>query len=465
MADSNITASALAATAAIGHINLTWAYSDPNADGLPYLKLDAIEVWAASSNNRSGASKVGEGLTFFGHTVTAGATRFYWIKARNASGNYGDWYPLSATAGVSATSGTAVPGPNSITTSQIADSAVTPTKMSVSSLSAITANIGTITAGSVSGVTFTGNSFVGGTFNGGTFVGAIFQTGSSGRRVEITATTNAIISYNSSNVQVGRLGQSSGSSTVLELNGGGLSPTASITNASFGAALSLTNSSGGDAITANQTSSFGAGFAVSGISSNSSAVAGQFIHNSTSSHAIRGKNFGTSGGSGLLGVGQIGGGYGVYSEIGGYGPFTGAHDALIRKDDPAGIGYLVADVRLLGHSSISDTIFEVESSASEGQRGVVGVISNRIHLLPTTFFASGLDASSYVETHDRVTINALGEGMIFVIGAVERGDLLVASSTPGKAIKQADDVVRSNTVARTREASSGGLVACIYLSG
>ncbi|MGE0283900.1 MAG: hypothetical protein AB7P20_25245 [Rhizobiaceae bacterium] len=63
-------------------------------------------------------------------------------------------------------------------------------------------------------------------------------------------------------------------------------------------------------------------------------------------------------------------------------------------------------------------------------------------------------------------VNVCGEG-----GDIEVGDLIVTSSLPGKGMRQGDDIVRSCTVARTREAVrfSGPhevkTIACIYHAG
>jgi hypothetical protein len=73
-----------------------------------------------------------------------------------------------------------------------------------------------------------------------------------------------------------------------------------------------------------------------------------------------------------------------------------------------------------------------------------------------------------------INVNALGEGAINVCGEggnIEIGDLIVTSSTPGKGMKQSDDIVRSTTVAKSRQAvtfsSSAEIqqIACIYLGG
>ena len=77
-------------------------------------------------------------------------------------------------------------------------------------------------------------------------------------------------------------------------------------------------------------------------------------------------------------------------------------------------------------------------------------------------------------THKKIVINALGEGAVNVCGEngdIAPGDLIVTSNTPGKGMKQADDIVRGYTVAKAREAvtfasaSEVKLVACIYLCG
>jgi len=73
-----------------------------------------------------------------------------------------------------------------------------------------------------------------------------------------------------------------------------------------------------------------------------------------------------------------------------------------------------------------------------------------------------------------IHINALGEGLINVCGEsgdIEIGDLIVTSSIAGKGMKQADDFVRSITVAKSRQAVTFSSpteiqqIACIYLGG
>lgn len=96
---SNITVSDLVVAPGVQQTYAQWAVDDPNINGLPYLQLDRVELWASTTNDRSTASKVAEGITFANYVYTGFAKRYHWIRARDREGQYGDWYPSSATAG------------------------------------------------------------------------------------------------------------------------------------------------------------------------------------------------------------------------------------------------------------------------------------------------------------------------------------------------------------------------------
>lgn len=104
MADSNITLSSLTITPGFGQTFAKWDVDDPNVDGLPYLKYAAGELCSATANDRADVSfaKVAEGLVDAIHVVNDGMARWYWVKARNVAGGYGEFYPSSATGGVAA---------------------------------------------------------------------------------------------------------------------------------------------------------------------------------------------------------------------------------------------------------------------------------------------------------------------------------------------------------------------------
>jgi hypothetical protein len=224
---------------------------------------------------------------------------------------------------------------------------------------------------------------------------------------------------------------------------------------------------------------------------------------STTNHGVRGRH-NASGASGLVGTAA---GYDFYAEGTGinYGPFTGAHDALANLDETFEVGDIVVDVECVVKRGVSNTLFRVEKSTSSAQKGVVGVVARLFGLLgssssPAVFDqtpsypAPVLNPDGTVTTlppvpadndltpmwnalksqYNYMAMNALGEGQLNVCGEggdIAVGDLLVASSIPGKGMKQSDDIVHSYTVARAREAVTFSspteikFVPCIYLCG
>ena len=103
MADSNIVLSGLQATGGANQILLSWNNpNDPNRDGLPYLQLRAVEVWASTTPRHADAVLLGESVSiaYVHSNVPRGATYYYWIRPRDVSGLYGEWSPSASSAGV-----------------------------------------------------------------------------------------------------------------------------------------------------------------------------------------------------------------------------------------------------------------------------------------------------------------------------------------------------------------------------
>lgn len=106
----------LAISAAFKNIFLTWV-NPTDVD------FDVVEVWRSDTNDRTLASKIAEvRTTFYGDNVGTGITRYYWLRARDTSGNESTWNPVSVTGGVTETTA-------QIITVDIADSAVIGTKI------------------------------------------------------------------------------------------------------------------------------------------------------------------------------------------------------------------------------------------------------------------------------------------------------------------------------------------------
>ena len=169
------------------------------------------------------------------------------------------------------------------------------------------------------------------------------------------------------------------------------------------------------------------------------------------------------------------------------GTFTGAHDGLLADSETCAEGDIIVDSGVAHKASVSDTITNVTRSTSPNQKSVIGVFvkelsSDYIPTALTKLDTSGLGTKSILDSSlnalldnkNPIAINSIGEGQVNVCGEngnIEIGDLIVSSSTAGKGMKQDDDIVRSCTVGKAREAvtfasaSTVKQIACIYLCG
>lgn len=226
----------------------------------------------------------------------------------------------------------------------------------------------------------------------------------------------------------------------------------------------------------------------SGMSGEKSAVG--FQTKGVSSHGLRAKSSsGTA--SGIVGSNAS---YDFYAEgtAANYGPFTGAHDALIHKDLPIQLGDIVCDVQRVTGNGWSNVLFKVAYSDAANQPAV-GVLIHVGPLLSASCCLSSFntpviaiddfgneirenqaDYDAFKDDHKTAIVNALGEGQINVCGEggdIENGDLIATSSMLGKGMRQSDSNVRNYTVAKAREAVTFSSpaevkqVACIYLCG
>ena len=387
--------------------------------------------------------------------------------------------------------------------------------LKVGTLSAITVDAGTLTAGSLTGLTVTGGTV---------------RTAASGQRVEMAGSTNDLKVYNASSAVIlaaggtglgasvkvtsstltgpAVWGVNTGAAAIFGdcTSGDGVSGQATTGNAvranctGSGKAVSATNTSTGNAVEGTASSGMGVrgiattGTGVKGESSGSAnavygfctssglGVLGETSGTSATAHGIRGRN-GNKGTQGLVGGAN---GYNFYAEtaVGGvviadYGTFTGAHDTLILKNTIVTIGDILVDKQVIGKSSMSNVICESVLSTEPNQKAATGVYLFRASDMGA-LFPNGvmeLDAwelNSIIDTYDYCAMNSLGEGQVNVCGEngnIEIGDLIVTSSMLGKGMRQADDVVRNYTVAKSREAVTFSApnevktIACIYLCG
>lgn len=130
MADAQITITGLTVTPGVKQLVLTWSYTIGSC--LPYLGIASVEIWSATVNNFASATKIAEvtGQVYTHANLTSGVPRWYWVRPKDATGQFGDFFPFSATAGISGT-----------------PQKVTSTDTSIAQLSDISGNFGTILAG------------------------------------------------------------------------------------------------------------------------------------------------------------------------------------------------------------------------------------------------------------------------------------------------------------------------------
>ncbi len=215
------------------------------------------------------------------------------------------------------------------------------------------------------------------------------------------------------------------------------------------------------------------GAVFTGLTVNSTSSLGAFINASMPGIGLvinnsAGRALVSTGFTGVVGVSNGGEGRGVegrgsvfdfYAAGSGtnYGPFTGAHDGLIQKEvDKIEVGDIVCDDKLIHISNVSNAIFSMRVSSKPNDKKSRGVLVSRSPLVPTDMPASleGDDWAWLSLNNDRVIFNSVGEGAMNVCGEngdIEAGDLIVTSSIKGKGMKQDDDIVRSITVAESRQ--------------
>jgi hypothetical protein len=303
---------------------------------------------------------------------------------------------------------------NSVTAGAISAGAVSADKMAVTSLAAITADLGSVTAGSIN------------TVSGG--VGIMINHPSYPKATYVWQNSGAYYGLRVENVSY------SGGALFVKSNGGFAAQVEQSASGTGWCALTAQNTTGGYGQVGLSSSNGGVGF-----------------------NAVRG---------------------GYYDSSGvGYLPFTGCHEALMEKGHAAQPGDIVIDGEVIA-KKLSDAITVVHLSAAPAQAAALGVFTQSAPFEYTP--AALLDNSDTYQMwalwdqYDLARVNSVGEGCVNVTGEggdIAAGDLIVTSSTPGKGMRQADDLVRSVTVAKAREAVTFATpgeqkqIACIYLCG
>lgn len=372
-----------------------------------------------------------------------------------------------------------------ITTTQIDDDSITTPKIAANAVTATEIASGTITANEIAANTIT---------SGVIAAGAITAT-------ELAADSVAVTKLVSNTSK--EFGGAGGADFKFE----------------FGTSTSVAGFQGAGILRAGV--SYGFGVAGLANASDSVAVAGQQAHNSSQAYASYWANSLALGGTshrsqvglcnnvraiiaadsastvnyaeicnGTYAIQTTGDVYvnGDITATGTISPFTGMHDGLMEDVDVPDVGDILVDTDLATKKDISNTLFVMGISSSANQPAIGVYAGDRDPGYVPVSVASDVEMSSIHETaitsidaahaslftgRRTVVVNSLGEGQINVCGEngdISPGDLIVTSSIAGKGMKQADDIIRSYTVAKAREGAtflSGEIkqIACIYLCG
>lgn len=455
---SDIQITSLKAVGGVGSIALLAEWAAPAIQSsLPYMQMASVVFYVSATNDFNTATVAGESVTgvLSIGSLPLSATRYIWARAKDPAGNLGPRYPTGG--GVSVTTASTNPGPNSVGPTELQNNAVTEQK--IANLAVTNAKIANISADKITAGTINATIAI----NGPTITGGTLRTSSSSSRVEMSSANNSFDVYRSG-ILVGWFGNAFGGSVL------------SVSNGTNGPAANLIGGiSGGDAPSVYVTNNL-----------NGQGLMGQGGPGS-SGHGIRGRA-GNGTGMGLVGSAT---GHAFYSEIGTYGPFTGSHDAMLPISDEIAIGEIVCSTgRVLSKSGVDDALLEVNASNAEKQRGAFGIVSRVSSFDPKSQIAAlpplndkdpPTPIRKYLaENYKRLSVNGCGEGLVLVCGRggdIEVGDYICTSSMRGKGQRQndetgnADDLLRRHTVAQATQSIKFSdpdevqLVACIYKCG
>lgn len=425
--------SGLTATGAQRTVQLAWT----NPTVADYFTTD---IFRNTTNNSGTAMLIGtiSGSTYADSGLAAATTFFYWVKARDFSGNVSGFSNgASATTDAAAISAATTPRRNSGFIFYTIASASAPSAPTASNFNFSTNTFGSLSAnwsttftapsstqskfwavqysvqeGTFGGsqtvtvsavfnwqnfdglVTFTnlttdaGTTFINGAnITTGSIVAAKInvtnlivenlQTSASGQRVEITKTNNDLRVFNSSGTNIAQIG-GSGLGAIAKVNG----------TTTTGPAVWGDNSGAAPGVYGASSTGEGcygvssSGYGVLGVSTSNESVRGRADTAGGSNHGVRGlNNNGNGAGQNTAGLVGAANGYDFYADGTGtnYGPFTGTHDALTDPDDTFIVGDIVIDMEVVRRNGISSAITLVKTSTAANQKAALGVICAEQH--------------------------------------------------------------------------------------
>ncbi len=415
---------------------------------------------------------------------------------------------------------------NAITETKISDNAITTPKLIAGAVTAAKITAGTITANEIAASTITGAKIAAGTITAGN-IAALTITANEIASNAITAAkilageiiagklaANAVVAGNiAADVVVLNSLQSNSSktfdssnfmfemgtaTTIAGYGGAGIFRTQKTTSFALGAistgsdsfalAGQSTNASGQGygAALVNSTTSGGSSHRTEAYLTNSSQ-SGLFLHTSTANQVILCNATYAIDTDGDVNVD------GDITATGSITPFTGSHDGVMLNIIAPEPGDILVDTEIIATSGISEALARMVISSTANQPAIGVYTGDRIasylpnsisehsapiHVAGNTYIPGPRvlrpEFADLLNDSRLIGANSVGEGLINVCGEsgnIAAGDLIVTSNTAGKGMKQSDDIVRSRTVAKARQAvtfaspSEVKLIACIYVCG
>ncbi len=491
-------------------------------------RFSYVEIWRSTTQNRANAVLAGRSYdnVFIDDELLSTTLYYYWTRSVDKFGNAGDYYPASATAGLSGSTLRNL-------ADEIADGIVTTAKFAqsisvidvVSSLPTSGASQGDVAflttdnklyryTGTqwtleVNGTDITDNSIRTAKIVANQITTGLLATGAvstdqlaagavSADKIAANAITAEKIAVNSvaaNKISVTSL--SSVSNVLGDISSGGSFSTngrgatnggvqlglLSDTIAGFASNVPMINM----AAQATQVTIQTANLQRDSKATNTSgtiAFLSQASGQDGTKHSIRAQNT-TAGTSVVCGADStaydvVADGKGRMFAANGFQTFTGAHLAFVAKTQTLNVGDIVVDDAVKIRESINTVITSIQQSTTSNDKKAVGIYTgdrfayNEMEIM--TGFLQSLPMNEVLELsqYDCIMMNSLGEGQVNVCGEngnIEKGDLITTSNTTGKGMKQADDIIRNYTVAKAREdvifssASDTAMIGCIYLCG
>ncbi|MDG9671787.1 hypothetical protein ONV78_28890 [Hahella sp. CR1] len=270
------------------------------------------------------------------------------------------------------------------------------------SLNAPTISGGTIQGTHISGTTINGGAINGTNITGATVTGSTMQTAGGGKRIVLSSATNEAHFYGDQ-----------GDGSIQELASIGIRPVGGDKYVMQVGNLNPGNRRAGILAHSNDTVAIMAqsntGMPLFAVHESQTARTSPAIYALNMSHDPISMGIKASSAGGV-GVNAQGNKYAVYANFGDYGPFTGAHDCLLRSGSEPKPGQILVYGEVINRRDLSNVLHEASLSSKPRQRGKAGVYVSATAINPEHFDMTDDEFAELEDTYTAGIMNALGEG-------------------------------------------------------